>query len=142
MSYSAASTPGDLRKALDGADIFIGLSRGGLLSPDLVTEMAHDPIVFALANPDPEILPEDAKQAGVAVIATGRSDFPNQVNNSLGFPGVFRGALNNDVSKITDTHKIAAAEALAGLIANPTPEKVIPGPFDPGIVEAIADVIR
>ena len=133
--------PGSLEDAVSGADIFIGLSRGGLLKPDHVRSMATKPIIFAMANPEPEIMPDTAKQAGAYIVATGRSDFPNQVNNSLGFPGIFRGALDNGVNKITDDHKTAAAEALAGLVANPTVDKIIPGPFDHGVVEAVAAVI-
>ncbi len=86
-------------------------------------------------------MPDEAKKAGAAVIATGRSDFPNQVNNSLAFPGIFRGALDRHVRQITDEHKIAAAEALAALIPNPTPDKIIPGPFDAGILEAVSGAI-
>lgn len=140
---NATNIDGSLESILaEGADVFIGLSKAGLLTQDMVRSMDNKPIIFALANPDPEILPDDAKQAGAAVIATGRSDFPNQVNNSLGFPGIFRGALDNGVQKITDDHKIAAAEALASLVTQPTPDKVIPGAFDPGVVEAVANVIR
>lgn len=142
MSYSDKQERGSLQDALKDADIFIGLSKGGLLTAEMVQQMAPHPIVFALANPTPEILPEEAAKAGVAVIATGRSDYPNQVNNALGFPGIFRGALDNNVQKITDEHKIAAAEALAGLVPSPTAEKIIPSPFDPGVVEAVANTIR
>lgn len=95
-----------------------------------------------MANPDPEIMPDVAAEAGAFIVATGRSDFPNQINNVLGFPGIFRGALDNGVSKITDQHKIAAAEALASLVENPTPDKIIPGPFDAGVAEAVANSIR
>lgn len=133
---------GTLADAVKGADIFIGVSQAGLLTADMVKTMAKDPIVFAMANPVPEIMPDVAREAGVAVIATGRSDFPNQVNNSLAFPGIFRGALDNRVQKITDEHKIAAAEALAALVENPTADKIIPGPFDDGVTAAVADVIR
>lgn len=133
---------GTLEDALVGADVFIGVSQAGLLNEAMVKSMNKNPIIFALANPEPEILPSLAKQAGAAVVATGRSDFPNQVNNSLGFPGIFRGALDNGVTKITEEHKIAAAEALAKLVNKPTADKIIPGPFDAGIVEAVANVIR
>lgn len=133
---------GTLADAVKGADIFIGVSQAGLLTADMVKTMAKDPIVFAMANPVPEIMPDVAREAGVAVIATGRSDFPNQVNNSLAFPGIFRGALDNRVQKITDEHKIAAAEALAALVENPTADKIIPGPFDDGVTAAVANVIR
>lgn len=132
---------GSLEHALLGADIFIGVSKAGVLTPDLVKKMESKAIIFAMANPEPEILPDLAKQAGAAVVATGRSDFANQVNNSLGFPGIFRGALDHGVTKITDEHKLAAARALAALVPNPTADKIIPGPFDPGVVEAVASVI-
>lgn len=142
LEYVDASQSGSIEDAITDADVFIGVSRAGLLTPELVQKMAKDPIVFALANPVPEIMPDVAKQAGVAIIGTGRSDFPNQVNNSLAFPGIFRGALDHGVKKITDQHKLAAAEALANLVENPTVDKVVPTAFDEGIVEAIANVIR
>ncbi len=132
---------GALKDAVKDADIFIGVSQPNLIDENDVKTMATDPIIFAMANPDPEILPDVAKRGGVAVMATGRSDFPNQVNNSLAFPGIFRGALDNQVRTITDEHKIAAAEAIAGLIANPTPEEIIPDAFAEGLVEAVAKVI-
>jgi len=137
-----SNTSGDLELVLDGADVFIGVSQAGLLTPERAQLMDKDPIIFAMANPNPEIMPDEAKKAGAAVVATGRSDFPNQVNNSLAFPGIFRGALDARVRQITDDHKIAAAEALAALVPNPTPDKIIPGPFDPGILEAVSQSIR
>ena len=133
---------GSLEDALKNADIFIGVSKGGLLSAEHIKTMANDPIIFAMANPIPEIMPDEAKSAGVSVVATGRSDFPNQVNNALAFPGIFRGALDNGVKKITDEHKIAAAEALANLIADPTADKIIPTPFDSQVVPAVAAVVK
>ena len=142
LEYVDASQSGSIEDAITDADVFIGVSRAGLLTPELVQKMAKDPIVFALANPVPEIMPDVAKQAGVAIIGTGRSDFPNQVNNSLAFPGIFRGALDHGVKKITDQHKLAVAEALANLVENPTVDKVVPTAFDEGVVEAIANVIR
>lgn len=142
LEYVDASQSGSIEDAITDADVFIGVSRAGLLTPELVQKMTKDPIVFALANPVPEIMPDVAKQAGVAIIGTGRSDFPNQVNNSLAFPGIFRGALDHGVKKITDQHKLAAAEALANLVENPTIDKVVPTAFDAGVVEAIANVIR
>ena len=142
LEYIDASQSGSIEDAITDADVFIGVSRAGLLTPELVQKMAKDPIVFALANPVPEIMPDVAKQAGVAIIGTGRSDFPNQVNNSLAFPGIFRGALDHGVKKITDQHKLAAAEALANLVENPTMDKVVPTAFDEGVVEAVANVIR
>ena len=142
LEYVDASQSGSIEDAVTDADVFIGVSRAGLLTPELVQKMAKDPIVFALANPVPEIMPDVAKQAGVAIIGTGRSDFPNQVNNSLAFPGIFRGALDHGVKKITDQHKLAATEALANLVENPTVDKVVPTAFDEGVVEAVANVIR
>ena len=142
LEYVDASQSGSIEDAITDADVFIGVSRAGLLTPELVQKMAKDPIVFALANPIPEIMPDVAKEAGVAIIGTGRSDFPNQVNNSLAFPGIFRGALDHGVKKITDQHKLAAAEALANLVENPTVDKVVPTAFDEGVVEAVANVIR
>jgi len=142
LEYVDASQSGSIEDAITDADVFIGVSRAGLLTPELVQKMAKDPIVFALANPIPEIMPDVAKEAGVAIIGTGRSDFPNQVNNSLAFPGIFRGALDHGVKKITDQHKLAAAEALANLVENPTVDKVVPTAFDKGVVEAVANVIR
>lgn len=142
LEYVDDSQAGSIEDAVTDADVFIGVSRAGLLTPELVQKMAKDPIVFALANPVPEIMPDIAREAGVSIIATGRSDFPNQVNNSLAFPGIFRGALDHGVKKITDQHKLAAAEALAGLVENPTVDKIIPAAFDTGVVEAVSSVIR
>lgn len=132
---------GDIKAAISGADIFIGVSKAGLLTAEMVKTMAQKPVIFALANPEPEIYPDDAKNAGAYIVATGRSDFPNQVNNALGFPGIFRGALDHNVNKITDTHKLNAAEALAALVKNPTTDKIIPNPFDDGVVDAVASTI-
>ena len=140
--YLRTDINGSLDVAISDADIFIGVSKPGLLTPEMVAKMAKNPVVFALANPVPEIMPDIAKEAGVAVIATGRSDFPNQINNSLAFPGIFRGALDHGVKKITDEHKLAAAEALAALVDHPTADEVIPSPFDERVVSAVADVIR
>lgn len=139
--YLNTSRSGGLEDALNEADIFIGVSKAGLLTPEMVRTMHPDPIIFALANPVPEITPDLAKEAGVAVIATGRSDYPNQVNNAVAFPGIFRGALDNGVRKISDEHKLAAAETIAGLIEHPTAEEVIPSVFDERLVPAIAAVI-
>lgn len=132
---------GTLQDALDGADIFIGVSKGGLLQPNDIKRMNKQPIIFALANPDPELDPALASKAKVAVYATGRSDLPNQVNNAVVFPGVFRGALDNHVSQITDEHKIDAAEAIAALIDRPTPELVIPSVMDERLVPTVAQCI-
>jgi len=133
---------GSIEDVMAGADVFIGVSQGGILTTEMVKLMDKDPIIIAMANPVPEIMPDEAKAAGAAIVATGRSDFPNQVNNSLAFPGIFRGALDARVRQITDEHKIAAAEALAALVSDPTPDKIIPGPFDQGILEAVSKAIR
>ncbi|HMS23447.1 MAG TPA: NADP-dependent malic enzyme [Candidatus Saccharibacteria bacterium] len=132
---------GTLADAMKGADIFIGVSAPGLVTADMVKTMSKDPIIFAMANPTPEIMPDIAKKAGVAIMATGRSDFPNQVNNALAFPGIFRGALDNQVKQITDKHKIAAAKAIAQLVDNPTTEYIIPSVLDKKLVPAISKVI-
>ncbi len=131
---------GSLADALKGADVFIGVSVAGALTAELVAEMGERPIIFALANPVPEILPELAQKAGVGVIATGRSDYPNQVNNVLAFPGIFRGALDVRASDINEEMKLAAAEAIAGLISKDelNSEYIIPNPFDVRVVQAVA----
>ncbi len=142
LEYVNSDASGSLEDVIAGADIFIGVSKPGLLTAAMVRSMNADPIIFALSNPTPEIMPDEAKAAGAAVVATGRSDFANQVNNAIAFPGIFRGALDNNVTKITDEHKIAAAEAIASLIENPTAEEIIPSVFEERLVPAIADVIR
>lgn len=142
LEHVDGSVDGSLIDALKDADVFVGVSQPGLLTAELIGLMAKDPIVFAMANPTPEILPDVAKAAGVAVMATGRSDFPNQVNNAIAFPGIFRGALDNKVRMITDEHKIAAAKVIAGLVEAPTADEIIPSVFDERLVPAIADVIR
>ena len=141
LEYIDASASGTLEDALRGADIFIGVSKPDLLTAEMVKTMNPGPIIFALSNPNPEIMPDVAREAGAAVVATGRSDFPNQVNNALAFPGIFRGALDNGVRKITDEHKIAAAQAIASLIEQPTAEEVIPSVFDTRLVPTIARAI-
>jgi malate dehydrogenase (oxaloacetate-decarboxylating) len=133
---------GALPDALKGADVFIGLSGKGLLLPEHIHVMSDDPIIFALANPEPEILPDAARAAGAAVIATGRSDFPNQINNALVFPGVFRGALDRGVRKITEDTKLRAARALAGLVTRPTSGKLLPDLFDRRVVPTVARSVR
>lgn len=142
LEYVDTSQSGSLTDALHDADIFIGVSKPDLLTPEHISTMAKQPVIFALANPAPEIMPDIALTAGAAVIATGRSDFPNQVNNAIAFPGIFRGALDHHVQQITDDHKIAAAEAIAGLIAEPTADTIIPSVFDERVVAAVANVIR
>ena len=133
---------GGLALAMRGADVFIGVSGKGLLKREHVASMAPKAIVFAMANPDPEILPEAAKRAGAMVVGTGRSDYPNQINNSLVFPGIFRGALDKGVKKITEATKLRAARALAALMKRPTAEKIIPDMLDPRSVSAVARAVR
>lgn len=133
---------GGLADVLVGADVFLGVSQPGVLTAGMIGVMAERPIVFAMANPTPEIMPDEAKKAGVAVMATGRSDFPNQINNSLAFPGIFRGALDSRVQRITDEHKIKAAKAIAALVPKPTAGKIVPDMFDTRVAKAVAKVIR
>jgi len=142
FSNKGSKESGNLKEALVGADVFIGVSKPGVLTKMLIKSMSEGPIIFALANPVPEIMPYDAKKAGVRVMATGRSDFPNQVNNSLVFPGVFRGAFDRNIKAITDTMKVRAAIALAGVVKKPTEKKFIPGPFDKGVLKAVSSAIR
>lgn len=132
---------GGLMDAVKDADIFIGVSAPGILTEEMVKTMAQKPIVFALANPVPEIMPNIAKSAGALVVATGRSDYPNQINNVLAFPGIFRGALDNKVKQITDTMLIRAAENLASLVSQPTSDLVLPNPFDKEVMKAVAKAI-
>ena len=129
---------GGLAEAMAGSDVFVGVSLAGLVSEDLVRSMAPDPIVFPMANPVPEIMPDLARKAGAAIVGTGRSDFPNQINNCLAFPGIFRGALDARAPRITDRMKIAAGIALAGLVEEPTPERVIPWALDKAVVPEVA----
>lgn len=133
---------GSLEDIIEGADIFIGVSKAGLLTADMVRSMNKNPIIFAMANPTPEIMPDAAHAAGAAIVATGRSDFPNQVNNALAFPGIFRGALDNRVRTITDDHKIAAAEVIASLVKNPSATEIIPSVLEERLVSEIAKVIK
>jgi malate dehydrogenase (oxaloacetate-decarboxylating)(NADP+) len=157
-AHAAETDKKTLTEALEGADVFLGLSAAGALKPEMVKMMAKEPIIFAMANPDPEIWPPDAMEARPdAIIATGRSDFPNQVNNVLGFPFIFRGALDVRATAINEAMKIAAAEALAELAREPVPEEVaaayggrsqsfgrdyiIPAPFDPRLMEVVASAV-
>ena len=133
---------GSLLTALENADVFIGVSQPDLLGKNEIMAMAENPIVFALANPNPEIKPELAKKLGVKILATGRSDYDNQINNVLVFPGIFKGALEGKKSKITDTMKLNAAKALAAMVKNPTTKKIIPGPFEKGVMETIANAVK
>lgn len=133
---------GGIAEALLGADVFIGVSKGKTVTLAMIRTMAKGSIVFALANPIPEIMPTEAKKAGAAIVATGRSDFPNQLNNCLGFPGIFRGALDHGVRNITDEMLVRAAVKLSKLISKPTAEMIIPSPFDKRVVRAVANAIR
>ena len=131
---------GSMAEGIAGADVFIGVSAPGTLTQDMVRSMAADPIVFACANPTPEIFPDEAKAAGAAVVSTGRSDYPNQVNNVLCFPGIFRGALDVRASDINDAMKIAAAKAIAGLVSDDelNADYILPRAFDPRVRDAVA----
>lgn len=133
---------GGLEDALRGADVFIGVSKGGVLNRGMIGRMNPRPIIFALANPVPEIMPDEAKAAGAFIVATGRSDFPNQINNVLAFPGIFRGALDHKVRQITDEMLVRAALNLARSVPHPTPEKILPGPFEKTVVPAVARAVR
>ena len=134
---------GTLKDVISGADVFFGLSAPNLLSKDMVRSMDKDPIIFAMANPTPEIMPDDAKEAGAAVVGTGRSDFANQINNVLAFPGIFRGALDVRASDINDEMKLAAAYAIADFVQSDklSPDYIIPSPFEKGIGEAVAKAV-
>ncbi len=135
---------GSLADAMKGADILIGVSKPGIVTQDMIRSMAKDPIVFVMSNPVPEIMPDLAKEAGAAVVGTGRSDFPNQVNNVIAFPGIFRGALDARAPKITEEMKEAAARAIAGVIPEEelSADYVLPDPFNPLIVERIAEAVK
>ena len=138
----ADSPCGSLADAVAGADVFIGVSKPNLLTTEMVQSMNTDPIIFAMANPDPEIMPDVAKAAGAAVVATGRSDFPNQINNVLAFPGIFKGVLEARLPAITEEMKLATAKAIADLVMTPTPERIIPDPFDGKIVPAVVEAVK
>jgi len=134
---------GSLVEAIVGADVFVGVSLAGLLGSEMVKTMNKDSIIFALANPEPEIMPPEAKEAGARIIATGRSDFPNQVNNVLAFPGIFRRALDSRAKKITEEMKIAAAETIAEIVGNERREDyIIPDPFDKRVVLEVSKAIK
>lgn len=134
---------GGLADAMKGADVFIGVSKPGLVTQDMVRSMNRDPFIFAMANPTPEIMPDLAKEAGAFVVGTGRSDFPNQINNVLAFPGIFKGAFSVRASDITEGMKLAAAQAIAGCVPEDklSPECVIPQPFDPSVAESVAKAV-
>ena len=135
---------GSLADALKGADIFIGVSAPNLVTPEMVASMNHDSILFAMANPVPEIMPDVAKAAGARVVGTGRSDFPNQVNNVVAFPGIFKGALEGRATQITEEMKLAAAEAIAGLVPADklSDDNIMPEAFDPQVAEVVANAVK
>lgn len=127
---------------MHNADVFIGVSRPKLITTEDIKNMNTDPIIFALSNPEPEINPEDAKAGGARIIATGRSDFPNQVNNVLAFPGLFKGALEAKIPQIEHKHLIAVAEALAGYISDPNPDMIIPSAIDKKVADIVANAVK
>ncbi|WDL95604.1 NAD(P)-dependent malic enzyme [Alicyclobacillus sp. ALC3] len=134
---------GTLEDVIAGADVFVGVSVAGALTPAMVRSMTQDPIIFAMANPDPEIHPEEAYAVGARIVGTGRSDYPNQVNNVLAFPGIFRGAIDVHATSITEDMKVAAAEAIAGLVSDEElqPDYIIPRPFDPRVAPTVAAAV-
>lgn len=136
-----AGRAGSLKDVLVGADVFVGVSKGNLLVADDIRTMNRDAIILAMANPTPEIMPIEAKRGGAAIIGTGRSDFPNQVNNVLAFPGIFRGALDSRAPRITPEMKIAAAHALAESVPHPTPERVLPSALDTTVAPLVARAV-
>ncbi len=143
INNSNASCPtGNCNTALDGADILIGVSKADQFTAEDIKKMNDNPIVFAMANPNPEIAPDEARKGGAKVIATGRSDFPNQINNALVFPGLFRGLLDNGVQKVTSDIKLAVAEAIANMIKKPNPDNIIPPIFEKGLVPTIANSLK
>ena len=140
--FNTKGVKGGLKEALTDANVLLGVSGPNLVKAGDIRLMASKRIVFAMANPTPEIMPDEAKKGGAVVIGTGRSDFPNQINNSLAFPGVFRGALDNKVTKITMEMKLKAAKAIAALVPKPTAQKIVPDMFDKRVAKAVAKVIR
>ena len=135
---------GSLADALKGADIFVGVSAPNIVTPEMVQSMAADSILFAMANPTPEIMPDVAKAAGARVVGTGRSDFPNQVNNVVAFPGIFKGALEGRATQITEEMKLAAAEAIAGLVPDDelSDDNIMPEAFNPKVAEVVAEAVK
>lgn len=135
---------GKLADALKGADIFVGVSAPGIVSPEMVQSMNSDAIIFAMANPTPEIMPDIAKEAGAKIVGTGRSDFPNQVNNVIAFPGIFKGALEGRAKQITEEMKMSAALAIAGLVPENelNEENILPQPFDPQVADVVSKAVR
>ena len=141
-TYNKKNEKGTLTEIMQGADVFIGVSSAGLVTKEMLKSMNEKPIIFAMANPEPEIMPDEALEAGAFIVATGRSDFPNQVNNVLAFPGVFKGALAVRASDINQEMKMAAALAIAGFVNNPGPEKIIPGAFEKGLADTVAEAVK
>lgn len=139
-----ANEQGVLKDAIKGADIFIGVSAPGVLSEEMVKDMNADSVIFAMANPTPEIMPEEAKKAGARIVGTGRSDYANQINNVLAFPGIFKGALEGRAKQITEEMKLAAAEAIASLISEEelAEDNIIPQPFDPRVAIVVAEAVK
>ena len=139
-----AHETGSLADALKGADIFVGVSAPGIVTEEMVASMNSDAILFAMANPVPEIMPDLAKKAGARVVGTGRSDFPNQVNNVVAFPGIFRGALEGHAKQITDKMKLAAANAIAALVSDEdlNENNIMPEAFDPRVADVVADAVK
>jgi malate dehydrogenase (oxaloacetate-decarboxylating) len=133
-----------LADALKGADIFVGVSAPGIVTPEMVASMNSDAILFAMANPVPEIMPDLAKQAGARIVGTGRSDFPNQVNNVVAFPGIFKGALEGRATQITEEMKLAAANAIAALVPEEelNDENILPEAFDPRVAETVSQAVK
>lgn len=141
---NSGNETGTLADALKGADIFVGVSAPNIVTPEMVASMNHDAILFAMANPVPEIMPDAAKAAGARVVGTGRSDFPNQVNNVIAFPGIFKGALEGRAAQITEEMKLAAAETIAGLVPDEelNEDNILPEAFDPKVAELVAEAVK
>ena len=141
ISTNPEGFQGSVHDALNGADAFIGLSVANLLNEDDIRRMNKNAIVLAMANPTPEIMPEDAKRGGAMVVGTGRSDLPNQINNVLAFPGALRGALDANAKRVTTNMKIAAGKSIAELVDEPTPDEIIPYALNTSVVPAVADAV-
>ena len=137
-----SASMGSLADAMKEADVFIGVSKGNLVQPEMVKSMNEKPIILAMANPIPEIMPDAAKAAGAFIVGTGRSDFPNQVNNLLAFPGIFRGAIDAKAKRINNKMKIEAAYALAGCVENPTVDEILPSPWDKSVAKKVAKAVK
>lgn len=141
LPYNLDDAHGDLQLWLKNADLFVGLSRGNILTTNHIQSMNSDPIIFAMANPTPEVMPDVALNAGARIVATGRSDFPNQINNVLVFPWLFRGCFDHQIRKVTTWHKLAVAQALADMIPDPDFDRIIPSVFDPWVSQTVASAL-